>query len=147
MSRTVPSGVGAARGIALAACLILAAVSCTQEPPTPAPAPEVAKRPAWKPPAPPPAPKSCGIGCLEGKGSTVVRFQMAGGDHSASVSVEGNEGVFTVGPPINISENAANWSGITTFFNSKPGVYPLRIRATGKWTLTVVKGKQSYVDE
>lgn len=72
---------------------------------------------------------------------------MAGGDHSASVSVEGNEGMFTVGPPIDISENAANWSGITTFFNSEPGVYPLRIHATGKWTLTVVKGKQSYVDE
>ena len=85
-------------------------------------------------------------GCLEGKGNAVVRFQMDGGEYTASISVEGNEGLFAIGPPLNISENATNWSGIRTFFNPEPGVYPLRIRATGRWTLSISKGKQSYVD-
>ena len=138
----------AARSCALAGCLILTVSACVQEAAAPAePAPAaVGERPVWKPPAPLPQPKSCGTGCLEGKGNAVVRFQMAGGDHSASVSVEANEGLFAIGPPINISESVTNWSGIKTFFNPEPGVKSLRIRATGKWTLTVVKGRQSYAD-
>ena len=71
---------------------------------------------------------------------------MDGGEYTAAVTVEGNEGSFAIGAPLNISENATNWSGIRTFFNLEPGVYPLRIRATGKWTLSISKGKQSYVD-
>ena len=138
----------AARSCALAGCLLLGATACVQEVPDavePA-TEEAAKRPTWKPPAPPPQPKSCGTGCLEGKGNAVVRFQMDGGEYTASVSVEGNGGLFAIGPPLNISENATNWSGIRTFFNPEPGVYPLRIRATGRWTLSISKGKQSYVD-
>lgn len=135
------------RLVALAGCLILAAIGCVQESAPPAePAPAAVERPAWKPPAPPPRPKSCGIGCLEGKGNAVVRFQMEGGEYTASITVEGNEGQFAIGPPLNISRNGANWSGIETFFNAEPGVYPLKIRATGKWTLSISKGKQSYVD-
>ena len=132
----------------LVGCLILGAFACVEEVAEPVePEQTAAERPTWKPPPPPPRPTSCGVGCIEGSGSTTVRFKMDGGDHSASVSVEDNEGLFAVGPPINISENTSNWSGIRTFFNEKPGVYPLQIRATGRWTLTVVKGKQSYVDE
>ena len=150
MSSFLPPAFGsrAARRTALAGCLALGAIGCTQGSGGPAePAPEVAaERPAWKPPAPPPKPKSCGIGCLEGKGNAVVRFQMEGGEYTASISVEGNEGVFAIGPPLNISRSTADWSGIETFFNPEPGVYPLKIRATGKWTLSISKGKQSYVD-
>ena len=150
MSLHRPHGLSlhAARPCALAGFLLLGAAACVQETPEAVePAPEEAvKGPVWKPPPPPPAPKSCGIGCLEGKGNGVVRFQMDGGDYTASISVEGNEGLFAIGPPINISENATNWSSIRTFFNPKPGVYPLQIRATGKWTLSISKGKQSYVD-
>ena len=150
MSLPLPQGFSrrVARYCALAGCLLLGAAACapegteTAEPP---PA-EVVERPTWKPPAPPPKPKSCGIGCLEGKGNNVVRFQMDGGEYTASITVEGNDGVFTIGPPLNISENAPNWSGIRTFFNPESGVYPLKIRATGKWTLSISKGKQSYVD-
>ena len=140
-------GLGAARSCALAGCLILLGSACVEEPaPVEAAREVVPEPPAWKPPAPPPRPKSCGVGCLEGQGNATVRFQMAGGDHSASVTVAENEGLFAIGPPINISENVTNWSGITTFFNSEPGVYPIRVRATGRWTLTVVKGKQSYAE-
>lgn len=141
-------GSRAARRTALAGCLTLAAIACAQESAGPAePATEAAvERPVWKPPAPPPRPKSCGVGCLEGKGNAVVRFQMEGGEYTASITVADNEGLFTIGPPLNISRNAANWSGIETFFNPESGVYPLKIRATGKWTLSISKGKQSYVD-
>ena len=136
------------RLVALAGCLILAASGCVQKSSGAAePAPEAAvERPTWKPPAPPPRPKSCGVGCLEGKGNAVVRFQMEGGEYTASITVEGNEGQFAIGPPLNISRSGATWSGIETFFNPEPGVYPLKIRATGKWTLSISKGKQSYVD-
>lgn len=141
-------GLGAARSCALAGCLVLLGSACAEESSAPVEAARetVSEQPVWKPPAPPPRPKSCGVGCLEGRGNATVRFQMAGGDHSASVTVAENEGLFAIGPPINISENVTNWSGITTFFNSEPGVYPIRVRATGKWTLTVVKGKQSYAE-
>lgn len=141
-------GLGPARSCALAGCLLLFGSACAEESPTPVEVTReaVSEQPAWKPPPPPPRPKTCGVGCLEGRGNATVRFQMAGGDHSASVTVAENEGLFAIGPPINISENATNWSGITTFFNSEAGVYPIRIRATGKWTLTVVKGKQSYAE-
>lgn len=107
---------------------------------------QAAERPAWKPPAPPPPPKPCGVGCIEGEGNASVRFQMAGGDHTATASVEGNRGVFAVGPPVDISQDAEKWSGITTFFVPEAGVHTLRIRATGKWSLTILKGKQSYAD-
>ncbi len=150
MSLHLPHGFGAraAHCCALAGFLLLGSAACVQETRDAAePAPTAAaERPVWKPPAPPPQPKSCGIGCLEGKGNGVVRFQMDGGEYTASISVEGNEGPFAIGPPLDISENVANWSAIKTFFNPEPGVYPLRIRATGKWTLSISKGKQSYVD-
>ena len=131
----------------LAACLVLGTAACVEQTPPAEAAPEAAaERPAWKPPAPAPPPRSCGIGCLEGRGNATVRFQMAGGDHSASISVEDNEGTFAIGPPINVSREVTNWSGITTFFNDEAGIYPLQVRATGNWTLTVVKGKQSYAE-
>ena len=143
-----PRGPGAARSCALAVLLVLGAAACVQETRDAAePAPTAAaERPVWKPPAPPPQPRSCGVGCLEGKGNAVVRFQMDGGEYTASVTVAGNEGMFAIGTPLNISENVTNWASIRTFFNPEPGVYPLRIRATGKWTLSISKGKQSYVD-
>ena len=150
MSLHLPPGFGpgAARSCAFAGCLLLLGSACAEESPAPVEVTREAapEAPAWKPPPPPPRPKSCGVGCLEGRGNATVRFQMAGGDHSASVTVAENEGLFGIGPPINISENVTNWSGITTFFNSEAGVYPIRIRATGKWRLTVVKGKQSYAE-
>ena len=132
----------------VACLLVLGALACGQdaaEREAPA-AREVAERPAWKPPAPAPPPKPCGVGCIEGEGNAVVRFQMAGGDHTATASIEGNLGVFAVGPPVDISQNAEEWSGITTFFVREAGVKTLRIRATGKWSLTILKGKQSYAD-
>ena len=146
MTRIVP---WRAQPWALAGCLLFGAVACGQENTpaevlAPAPMPE---RPVWKPPPPPPQPVSCGAGCLQGKGSTVVRFQMAGGDHTAAVAVDGNEGLFSVGPPINISESVTNWSGNKNFFNSAAGVYRIEIRATGNWTLNVVKGRQTFADE
>ena len=139
-------GPGATHWCVLGACLLLVAAACSQEAPDAVEPPAVVERPTWKPPAPPPRPKSCGVGCLEGKGNAVVRFQMEGGEYTASITVEGNEGQFAIGPPLNISRSGANWSGIETFFNPEPGVYPLKIRATGKWTLSISKGKQSYVD-
>ncbi|MCY3930755.1 MAG: hypothetical protein OXH70_03445 [Acidobacteria bacterium] len=132
----------------LAGCLTLGLAGCADgsaEPAAQAAEPAV-ERPAWKPPAPAPPPKPCGVGCIEGEGNATVRFQMAGGDHTATASVEGNRGVFAVGPPVDISRNAEEWSGITTFFVPEAGVKTLRIRATGKWSLTILKGKQSYAD-
>jgi len=135
----------------LAAGLVVLALGCAQETANIAPAPPeaaaAAERPAWKPPAPPPRPKPCGPGCIEGKGRQTVQFQMAGGDHTASAAVSGNQGIFAIGPPVDISENVTDWSGIRTFFVPEAGVQTLQIRATGKWTLTILKGKQSYVDD
>ncbi len=128
----------------LACCLALAVAGCAED--AVEPAPPVVERPTWKPPAPAPPPKPCGVGCIEGEGNATVRFQMAGGDHTATASVEGNRGVFSVGPPVDISQNAEDWSGITTFFVPEAGVKTLQIRATGKWSLTILKGKQSYAD-
>ncbi|MXX76704.1 MAG: hypothetical protein F4210_04820 [Holophagales bacterium] len=128
----------------LAGCLTLGLAGCAED--AVEPAPPVVERPTWKPPAPAPPPKPCGVGCIEGEGNATVRFQMAGGDHTATASVEGNRGVFAVGPPVDISRNAEEWSGITTFFVPEAGVKTLRIRATGKWSLTILKGKQSYAD-
>ncbi len=135
--------------LALAGCLTLGtALGCGQEAAeTASPRADRAdERPAWKPPAPPPPPKPCGVGCIEGEGNAVVRFQMAGGDHTLTASVEGNSGVFSVGPPVDLSRDAEEWSGIATFFVPEAGVKTLRIRATGKWSLTILKGKQSYAD-
>lgn len=129
---------------ALAGLLALGVAGCAED--TVEPAPPVVERPTWKPPAPAPPPKPCGVGCIEGEGNATVRFQMAGGDHTATASVEGNRGVFSVGPPVDISQNAEEWAGITTFFVPEAGVHTLRIRATGKWSLTILKGKQSYAD-
>ena len=129
----------------LAGLLALGVAGCAEDAVEPTP-PVAVERPAWKPPAPPPPPKPCGVGCIEGEGNATVRFQMAGGDHTATASVEGNRGVFSVGPPVDISQNAEEWSGITTFFVPEAGVHTLRVRATGKWSLTILKGKQSYAD-
>ena len=128
----------------LASVLTLGVAGCAED--AVEPAPPVVERPTWKPPAPAPPPKPCGVGCIEGEGNATVRFQMAGGDHTATASVEGNRGVFSVGPPVDISQNAEEWVGITTFFVPEAGVHTLRIRATGKWSLTILKGKQSYAD-
>ena len=128
----------------LAGLLALGFAGCAED--AVAPAAPVVERPTWKPPAPAPKPKPCGIGCIEGEGNATVRFQMAGGDHTATASVEGNRGVFSVGPPVDISQNAEEWSGITTCFVPDAGVHTLRIRATGKWSLTILKGKQAYAD-
>ncbi len=145
MSRSFPVAGAGIR--ALVGWLALTAVGCSeqaaQEPAEPAPA--VADVPPWKP-APPIPPTPCGVGCVEGQGNAVVRFQMEGGDYTASASVEGNRGPFIVSSPVGISQTAEDWSGITTFFVREPGVRTLRIRATGEWTLTILKGKQSYVD-
>ena len=75
-----------------------------------------------------------------------MRFQLAGGDHTATAAVQDNQGVFSVSPPVGIVEHGEEWSGITTFFVPESGVQTLQIRATGKWTLTILKGKQSYAD-
>lgn len=147
MKRPFPLAGAAIR--VLAGLLALGVAGCAREGAAEREAPgdrQVAERPAWKPPAPPPPPKPCGVGCIEGEGNATVRFQMAGGDHTATATVEGNRGVFSVGPPVDISQNAEEWSGITTFFVPDAGVHTLRIRATGKWSLTILKGKQSYAD-
>ncbi len=158
MSLFPPPGPGAraARRAALAGCLTLGAIggiiACVQEPaqetrePVEPAREAAAERPTWYPSAPPPPPESCGVGCVKGRGNAVVRFQMDGGDYTASFSIEGNEGPFLIGPPIDISNNTETWSGIRTFFNPEAGVHAIRIRATGEWTLDISKGRQTYVD-
>ncbi len=149
-------GARAARCAALAGCLTLVGaiggvIACVQEPAQETEEPvepareAAAERPTWYPSARPP-PVSCGVGCVKGRGNAVVRFQMDGGDYTASFSIEGNEGPFLIGPPIDISDNTETWSGIRTFFNPEAGVHAIRIRATGEWTLDISKGRQTYVD-
>ncbi len=101
----------------------------------------------WKPPKPPKPPTSCGVGCIEGRGRAVARFQLAAGEHTASLSVEDNRGVFAIGPPVEILEEVTDWSSVTTFRVREAGVYPIRIHATGNWRLGISKGKLNYVEQ
>lgn len=101
------------------------------------PAPQAAaERPPWYP-SPRPPPTGCGVGCVEGEGNAVVRFEMDRGEYTAVLSIEGNKGPFAIGPPVDVSENAAAWSGVRTFCNPESGVHALKVQATGEWTLNI----------
>ncbi len=142
----------ASSAAASACCLALVLVGCGDDragaaAKAPASAASAAGgQPLWKPPPPPPPPTTCGVGCVAGTGSAVVRFQLADGGHTAAVHVEGNSGVFAVGPPVGISENVRDWSTIRTFHVPSAGVQSLTIEATGSWTLSILRGIQDYVE-